>query len=58
MTAADHDALADMIFDPQVVAYLRYRRVQSPAAFEQLFTTHFWQTRPLFLALNVAVIIN
>ncbi|VDH13216.1 GNAT family acetyltransferase [Lactiplantibacillus plantarum] len=42
MTAADHDALADMIFDPKVVAYLRYRRVQSPAAFEQLFTTHFF----------------
>ncbi|MDN6252307.1 MAG: GNAT family N-acetyltransferase [Lactiplantibacillus plantarum] len=41
MTAADHDALADMIFDPQVVAYLRSRRVLSPAAFEQLFTTHF-----------------
>lgn len=58
MTAADHDALADMIFDPQVVAYLRYRRVQSPAAFEQLFTTHFLADTTTVLALNVAVIIN
>ncbi|WP_345753310.1 GNAT family protein [Lactiplantibacillus pentosus] len=45
MTTADHDVLADMIFDPQVVAYLRYRRVQSADAFEQVFTDHFLAER-------------
>ena len=41
LTRADHDALATIILDPQVVAYLRYRAVQTMAAFDDVFTTHF-----------------
>lgn len=41
MQATDHDALQAMIFDPEVVAYLRYRRLSTPAAFNEAFENHF-----------------
>jgi len=37
----DHDALQAMILEPQVVAYLRYRSIQTPAQFTEVFKTHF-----------------
>lgn len=37
----DHDQLQALILDPQVVAYVRYRSIQTPAAFDAAFTTHF-----------------
>ncbi|WP_237770825.1 hypothetical protein [Lactiplantibacillus plantarum] len=58
MTAADHDALADMLFDSQVVAYLRTDGFRVRPRSSNCLRRTFWQTRPLFLALNVAVIIN
>ncbi|VDG20084.1 acetyltransferase (putative) [Lactobacillus plantarum JDM1] [Lactiplantibacillus mudanjiangensis] len=39
--ATDHDALQAMLLDPQVVAYLRYRTLTTPAAFDDSFQTHF-----------------
>ncbi len=39
--ASDHDAMQVMILDPQVVAYLRYRTLETPAAFDDAFKTHF-----------------
>lgn len=38
---ADHDALQALILDPQVVAYVRYRRLTGPADFDRVFTQHF-----------------
>ncbi|MFB9768619.1 GNAT family N-acetyltransferase [Lactiplantibacillus modestisalitolerans] len=41
VSPADHDALRTLVFDPQVVAYLRYRLLKTEADFEQAFTDHF-----------------
>lgn len=41
MQPTDHDALQAMILDPQVVAYLRYRTIQTPEQFTEIFKTHF-----------------
>ncbi|MFC6202869.1 GNAT family N-acetyltransferase [Lactiplantibacillus nangangensis] len=41
MRPTDHDALQAMLLDPRVVAYLRYRVLQTPAQFTESFKTHF-----------------
>lgn len=41
MRPTDHEALQAMILDPRVVAYLRYRTIETPEQFTEIFKTHF-----------------
>jgi len=48
----DQAALQKMLLDPQVVAYLRYRSLQTPAAFEAIFKNHFLADKTMTFGLE------
>lgn len=41
---ADHDELQEILLDPQVVRYTRYRDLKTPENFDNVFATHFLET--------------